>query len=464
MKRAFILHAACGVHFNDARGGDRRRRVGGRRRRAATPAPPATNEEQQDAARAHRTAIRRRAAAGGVALTPKSPRGDVRLIEISDTIAINGVQVSGRELRERVGADADTILRLSYLDREDSPQALCPRGAGAGGSSRRRSPRSNARRRPRRSRRRLTGRSTFQWRSRARVRRRGRERRMKRCRGRSWPSWGRSESTAKSANQVVAVLGTVDLGPQRGRARRRGHRRRTTAESPRRAGQWQRDRSVAQVMSARGSMRCRDGGRSTFGGFGPVARLIGTTFRFVLLALVACLALVVARRAVEGSAQRVADEPVRSTLVGLAAWVLFVPMFVLDRHRAGDFDHRHSAAAARCRLPCSVLLLMAVVGFSGTANAVGQWARRRFGMATTSGIADVCLGILIILLPVLLGRVVALGGWTLSPIVFLLVATGSPWSSSRGPAGFGAVLTNMFSRWQAKRATRPAPPAPFDGA
>ena len=52
----------------------------------------------------------------GVALRPKSPRGDVRLIEISDTIAINGVPVSGRELRERVGADADAILRLSYLD------------------------------------------------------------------------------------------------------------------------------------------------------------------------------------------------------------------------------------------------------------------------------------------------------------------------------------------------------------
>jgi hypothetical protein len=53
---------------------------------------------------------------GGVGLRPKSPRGDVRLIEISDTIAINGVPVSGRELRERVGADADAILRLSYLD------------------------------------------------------------------------------------------------------------------------------------------------------------------------------------------------------------------------------------------------------------------------------------------------------------------------------------------------------------
>ena len=72
---------------------------------------------------------------GGVALTPKSPRGDVRLIEISDTIAINGVAVSGRELRERVGADADAILRLSYLDADDAAPALCPRRARGRASS-----------------------------------------------------------------------------------------------------------------------------------------------------------------------------------------------------------------------------------------------------------------------------------------------------------------------------------------
>ena len=53
---------------------------------------------------------------GGVALRPKSRMNDVRLIEITDTIAVNGVPISGRELRDRVGADADSILRLSYLD------------------------------------------------------------------------------------------------------------------------------------------------------------------------------------------------------------------------------------------------------------------------------------------------------------------------------------------------------------
>ena len=52
----------------------------------------------------------------GVGLRPKSLTKDVRLIEVSDTISINGVMVTGRELRDRVGGDADAILKLSYLD------------------------------------------------------------------------------------------------------------------------------------------------------------------------------------------------------------------------------------------------------------------------------------------------------------------------------------------------------------
>src|SRR3982751_4707884 len=51
-----------------------------------------------------------------IGLRPKASNSDVRLIEISDAISVNGVVVTGRELRERVGSDADTILKLSYLD------------------------------------------------------------------------------------------------------------------------------------------------------------------------------------------------------------------------------------------------------------------------------------------------------------------------------------------------------------
>jgi hypothetical protein len=159
---------------------------------------------------------------------------------------------------------------------------------------------------------------------------------------------------------------------------------------------------------------------------------------------------------VEGSAQRVADDPLKAKLVGLAAWVLFVPMFVLTAI---------VLAVSLVGIPLLILmpfavvaaLAAAVVGFSGTAYAVGQWVRRRFGIATTSGFADICLGILVILLPLLLGRVVALGGWTLSPVVFVLVAVGLGVEFLAWASGFGAVLTNMFSRWQATRAARSTP-------
>ena len=192
-----------------------------------------------------------------------------------------------------------------------------------------------------------------------------------------------------------------------------------------------------------------------FGGFGPVTRLIGTTFRIVLLALAACIALVVARRAVDGAAQRVTDEPIKAALVGFAAWVLVVPMFTLT---AIVLSISIVGIPLLILLPFAVLvlLLMAIVGFSGTASAIGQWARRRFGIGTTSPFVDVCLGILILLLPLLVGRFVAFGGWALSPIVFLLVAIGIAVEFLAWSSGFGAVLTNAFSRWQAKRSARAA--------
>src|SRR3954469_25891640 len=52
----------------------------------------------------------------GIGLRPKASNSEVRLIEVSDAVSVNGVVVTGRELRDRVGADAEKILKLSYLD------------------------------------------------------------------------------------------------------------------------------------------------------------------------------------------------------------------------------------------------------------------------------------------------------------------------------------------------------------
>ncbi len=97
-------------------------------------------------------------------------------------------------------------------------------------------------------------------------------------------------------DQVVAVLGSVDLGPHavvHGDVVTVGGRLRRAPGS-------QVNGAVTEVslggMSARGSTcpGSTDGGLSTSSAaLGRSTRLVGTTFRFVLLALVACLALVV---------------------------------------------------------------------------------------------------------------------------------------------------------------------------
>lgn len=395
----------------------------------------------------------------GVALTPKTRTGDVRLIEISDTIAVNGVPVTGRELRDHVGADADAILRLSYLD-VDARRALFA------------AVRPEEQQRPEVERPRPESEPALEAPSPASETMPRRARRSSGERVRIFGDVNVSEDEEVSGqvvavigsvridgevgDQVVAVLGSVDLGPRavvRGDVVTVGGRLRKAPGAQVRG-------AVTEVSLGDPGMRVHlspwfDGWGPiyVFGGFGPVARLLGSTFRFVLLALLACVALVVARRSVEASAQRVTDNPVNSTLVGMVAWVLFAPvLFLIAFLLLVSFI----GIPLLLLLPFAVLvlLLMALVGFSGTAYALGQWMRRRLGIGTVPAFVDVCLGILVILMPLLLGRLVALGGWPVSPFVFLLLATGLAVEFLAWSSGFGAVLANAFSRWQARRATR----------
>ena len=73
---------------------------------------------------------------------------------------------------------------------------------------------------------------------------------------------------------------------------------------------------------------------------------------------------------------------------------------------------------------------------------------------------DVALGVLTILLPLLIGRVVALGGWPVSPLALFLIATGIAVEYLAWAGGFGAVLANTFTRWRARRAARTTAVAP----
>ena len=393
---------------------------------------------------------------GGVGLRPKSDTKDVRLIEVSDTISINGVMVTGRELRDRVGGDADAILKLSYLDpnvrralfAKPATEGAQPPTAPAPETAPSEPPAESADRRYRVNQRaggdrvRIFGDVTV---------REGEE-----VTGQVVAVIGSVRVDGDVGDQVVSVLGSVDLGPKavvRGDIVSVGGR-------VRRAPGSQVGGAVTEVSlaDARWDPRFQPWLRevgliSMFDGFSAVPRLVGTMFRLLLLMLFASMAMVVARAAVERSAQRVSDNPIRATVIGLLAEVMFLPVLVLT---CVVLAISVVGIPLLLLVPFVILfmILLALVGFTGTALAVGQWARRQFSLGTASGFADVWLGIVIIVFPVLVGRLIGLGGFLTGPIVVLLVGAGLGLEFLAWSSGFGAVLTNTFSRWQARRATK----------
>ena len=409
---------------------------------------------------------------GGLALKPRARIRDVRLIEISDgAVVVNGVAVTGGELRERLGSDAEPVLRLSYLSADEQRALFAPappaspdaQGRAEPPLERTEPPRAGTPpaeppgaelpRRPRRAsgdRVRIFGNVTVE--------------RDEEVTGQVVAVLGSVRVDGEVGDQVVAVLGSVDLGPEaivRGDVVSVGGRVHRAAGAQTRGG-------VTEVSLADSNMRIHMGPWGDawgpfdwFVSFGAVPRLVGTGFRLLLLLLLTGIALLLARRSVEASAHRVNESPLKVTVIGLVAEVLALPALVLT---AVVLSISIVGIPLLLLLPFVVLLLilMALVGFTGTAVAVGQWVQRRFTLGSAAPFASVCLGVIVILSPLLLGRLVALVGWPATPFAMALVGTGFAIELLAWASGFGAVLANTFTRWQAQRAARAhvaAPPA-----
>jgi hypothetical protein len=386
----------------------------------------------------------------GIGLRPKSPLGDVRLIEISDgAVAINGNPLSGRELRERLGANADDVLRLSYLDPDARRAFVAVRETATQERQPQAEPADSRRIRSRGDRVRIFGSVTVP--------------EDEEVSGQVVAVLGSAYIDGVVRDQVVSVMGSVTLGPKAvvkgdivsvgGRVHR--------ADGSRTEG------GVTEVALTDPGIRVNglpwvgdwDHGINEW--FSPVPRLMGSVFHFLLFALLGSITFVLAGSAVEGAAERAANDPIKSTIVGLFAEVMFLPALVLT---SVVLAISLIGIPLLVLIPIAVfaLLILALVGFSGTAYAIGRWARGRLGLAGQPGFVDVSLGVLVILLPLLLGRVLALAGWPLSPIAFIFIGVGFVVELLAWACGFGSVLTNLAARWRARRGSRVpvVPPAP----
>ena len=397
----------------------------------------------------------------GVGLRPKTRAGDVRLIEVTaGAVLVNGSAVTGRELRDRLGEDAEMVLRLSYLPAGElktfaAPPDLEPR-PGARDREARPAPEpappleapapspSDSRTWARRShgdRIRIFGDVSVE--------------QDEEVTGQVVAVFGSVRVHGKVGDQVVAVMGSVLLGPDAvvggdvvsvggrvfrdGRAETRGSVTEVSADEfpfGVSIGRWHGWRDMPWFAS-----------------FGAIPRLFGTALRLSLLLLVTGIALIVARRSVEASAERVIDNPLKVTAVGLLAELLVLPVLVLT---IIVLSISIIGIPLLLLMPFVVvgLILMALIGFTGTAAAVGGLVQRRLSGGVRVDFAAVLVGLLVILSPLLIARLLALGGWPLTPVAVVLVGVGFAVELLAWASGFGAMLLNAFTRWQARRPFR----------
>ncbi len=179
--------------------------------------------------------------------------------------------------------------------------------------------------------------------------------------------------------------------------------------------------------------------------------------RAVLLALFACLFLVLARRGVERTGQRVSAEPWKAALAGLLTQLLFVPVLVLVTI---------VLAVSIVGIPLLVLVPVAVLalivgallGYVAVARQIGLWAKRRFGWNLSDPFLTAIVGVLVIQGVTLLARALAMIGGPMELVALGFLALGFLVRYVAWTIGLGAVMLATLGRdW------RRSPASAIDG-
>jgi hypothetical protein len=195
-----------------------------------------------------------------------------------------------------------------------------------------------------------------------------------------------------------------------------------------------------------------------FSPFAGVGRLIETLTKIVLLTLLVCLVLLVARPTVERIALRVGAEPWQSGLTGLLSQLAFLPLLVV-------ITILLLVTIIGCALILLypfvfiALLIAGLVGYAAVALRLGGWAEERFGWRYTSPYVMALAGIALIEFLPFVGRVLGLIG-PLYPLALATRAMGYLVEYVAWTVGFGAVVLDFLAGGGFRRFRRRPEPAP----
>ena len=371
----------------------------------------------------------------GLALKPKSPVRDVRWVEVTGgTITVNGAPVSGAELRDKLGDDAGVVMQLSYLD--PAARAAMFRDAGRGPAVEP-SPPDQAASRENRS---ADG-GQFKMGGSITVPA------GEIVSGDVVNVGGSIHVLGEVRGDVVAIGGTVELGPAAnvggdvtviGGSLLRDPAARVSGEVV--------DVGSGSLESWRARFP-RGRWREGLGGwtFGSAFSLLSTLTRVAVLCLLAALVVLLGRDHVARISARAAAEPLKAGAIGLLAQLLLLPLLIVT---IVLLVVTIIGIPLLALIPFVLLglVVVALVGFTSVAYHVGHLLGARFGRVGDGPYATTIAGILILVSPLLLARLLGLAGGVVFPMTLGLLVIGTILEYVAWTIGFGAVALARFNR------------------
>jgi len=395
----------------------------------------------------------------GLILVPKFDAAGARTIDLDDgRVLLDGTAVTGRELRDRMGEDADLVLRLSFLDADGRRAFFAAAAPGAPAAAAPPAPPVAVPAPPvppappdpdRR-----------EWQESGRYRHGG-----ARVRVGGDVEVGEDEAVTDDVvvvlgsarvdglveGSVVAVGGSIVLGPK---ARVQGDVTAVGGGIERSSGAVIEGEShevrfsgphLGPLFRARPWKAWHWSGGPFEGVSGGSVDLLSTLVRIGLVALFAALIAAVAPGAVRRVADRAAAEPWRAGLVGLAAELLFVPLLVLT-----------VAILAISIIGIPLLLLVPfgliavagafLMGLAGTGCALGTWVGRRSGGGAPGLLASLVIGLAVVWALTVVARFAGLAGMPVRVIVSVVLLAGFLVEYVAWTVGIGAVVLTRFGR------------------
>lgn len=195
--------------------------------------------------------------------------------------------------------------------------------------------------------------------------------------------------------------------------------------------------------------------RLEFGNAGRWLSLAGTVFRLSLLAALMLVVLLVARAPVARVGRAAAAEPVRAAIVGLAAEVLFLPTLLVGCIALGITIIGLPFIFLLVPLAFLLAFVALLLGYTALACRLGEWLEDRLGWTPRSAYLATALGLLLIVAPTMLARLLGVAPEPLRMAAFAVLVTGVVAEFLVWTVGLGAALMTGFGRWN----TTPPPMA-----